>query len=372
MADEYHGTDEERDSNDSGDPEAPIILASDSDPTRPDKYNATGKTEPSVNHIPDGPRAIFPPIWRVLKSASFWTAVGTIAIAVTSFYQWRAIKGQLGEMQSSGTQTDKLICAANQIEEHQKQLVADNKQGLLDNRNALSASLEENRSELSNALRENRDALKAQTAAANGELAEIQKQTEISERPWLSVEATQVNGLFFVNGEQAVLKLKVSIKNVGKSIAKDVQVDAKLFPTAPMPVAIDAGKSQRELCEYPKPEPVGRFDVFPDHPDEREMDISAIPSAIAAQSVAYPGDKVRRFVGFYVVGCVTYHSSFGLELHQTRFAYLLIGPPIISPERKLLILPNGMPLMVGFEVGVDVPQNDMRLMQEIFSRNDAT
>lgn len=334
------------------------------------KEGDANQKQPNADNAPS--RRILFRIRRILKNASFWTALATVAIAVTSFYQWRAIKGQLREMKNSSTQTDKLIGAANQIEEHQKQLVADNKQGLLDNRNALSASLEENRRELSNALRENRDALKAQTAAANGELEAVQKQTEISERPWLSVEATAVNGLIFVNGEQAALTLKFSIKNVGKSIAKDVQIDVKLFPTAPMPVAADAGKNQRELCEYPKPQQVGRFDVFPtDQAEEREMGISAIPSAIATQPVTNSGDKPRRFAGFYVVGCVTYNSSFGTELHQTRFAYILVGPPIFSPEGGFLMLPNGMPV-VGFEVGVDVPQDKLRMIQEFFSRNDAS
>jgi hypothetical protein len=206
----------------------------------------------------------------------------------------------------------------------------------------------------------------------NGQLKEMQRATEISERPWLSVEAAPVNGLVFVNGEQAVLKLNLSIKNVGKSIAKDVQTDAKMFPTAAgIPAGIDADKNQRELCDHPKLTQLGSLDLFPtDNPVEREMDISAIPSAIATQAVTYPGDNPRRFVGFYVVGCVSYHSSFGDKIHQTLFSYLLIGPPLTSPDGKLLTLPNGMP-PIGFEVGVDVPQNNIRLMREFFSRNAA-
>ncbi len=308
---------------------------------------------------------------RVIGSASFWTPLGTIAIAVTSFYQWRAIKGQLREMQNSGSQTDRLICAANQIEEHQKQLVADNKQGLLDNRNALSASLEENRRELANALRQNRDALKAQTAAANSELAAVQEQTEISERPWLSVEPKPI-WLNYAES-RAVLVIRFSVKNVGKSIAKDIQIDAKMFPTnVEIPVAPDAMKNQRALCDHPIPAQVGRFDLFPvDQPAEREMDIPAVPSAIEAQAGSDTADKPRKFVGFYFVGCVSYHFSFGKEIHQTFFAYHLIGPSITTADGKPLILSNGMPVMTGFEVGVDVKKDQLGMMQELFARNDA-
>ena len=100
------------------------------------------------------------------------------------------------------------------------------------------------------------------------------------------------------------------------------------------------------------------------------MDISAIQSSVIAQSVT-TGDKSRRFVGFYVVGCVSYHSSFGTKIHQTRFAYHLIRSPITFPDGNSITLPNGMPLMMDFEVGVNVPQGEMGMMQELFSRNDA-
>ena len=58
-------------------------------------------------------------------------------------------------------------------------------------------------------------------------------------------------------------------------------------------------------------------------------------------------------------------------MYQTRFGYRLIGPQITSSEGKFLILPNGTPVMMDFEVGVDVPQGKVGFMHEIFSRNDA-
>ena len=197
---------------------------------------------------------------------------------------------------------------------------------------------------------------------------------EDTERPWLSVEITPASNLFFVNGKQAALTIKVSIKNVGKSIAKDIQVDAKLFPTPPgLPVSTHSAQNQGMLCNNPQSAPLGWFDLFPtDTPAERNLSISVLPSAIAARSVTYPGAKPRGFVGFYVVGCVTYRFSFGTEIHQTRFAYHLIGPAITSPSGKPLILPNGMPTAFGsFEVGVNVPEKKLQLMRELFARNDA-
>ncbi|HEV2387755.1 MAG TPA: hypothetical protein VGS20_10930 [Candidatus Acidoferrales bacterium] len=196
-----------------------------------------------------------------------------------------------------------------------------------------------------------------------------------TERPWLSVQVTPAPpGLSFVNREQAVLPIKVSVKNVGRSIAKDVQVDAKLFPSPPgLPVATDAAVNQGRLCDHPQPATIGWFSLFPtDPPAEPTLDISAIPAAIASQAVAVPGAKPRRFVGLYVVGCVTYRPSFGPEIYQTRFAYHVEGPPIMTTGHRPLMLPNGMPLMMGgFEIGIGLPQKKLGLMRELFASNDS-
>ncbi len=328
---------------------------------------------------------------RVTATATKWMAVFTLLLFLVTGGTLIILKNQLQEMRGSGTQTDKIINAANLIEDHQKQMMTDNKQALEDNRNALNASLKENRTELSKVLGQNREALKLsgeqskaaldatikaageQSALMNAQLVAVQKQTEVSERPWLSVEVTSENGMQFVNGEQAVVALKLTIKNVGKSIAKQVQADAKLFPTsAGMPFALDAATHQRELCDHPTIAPLGTFDVFPtDHPVERVLDISAIPPTIAAAQLVIAGTSPRRFVGFYVVGCVSYRYSFGTEFHQTRFAYHLIGPRTPSPNGGFLILSDGTLLIEGFEVGVNVPKDKMGLVQELFSRNDA-
>lgn len=213
------------------------------------------------------------------------------------------------------------------------------------------------------------------------QVAEMQKANaintesfEATERPWLSVKVAPAGDLYFVKGKQAALAIKVSIKNVGKSIAKDVQIDAKLSPSPPgLPMALNAAQTEAELCNNPRPARIGWFYLFPtDSPAERTLDISAIPSAIAKQSVTSLGVRRRTFVGLYVVGCVTYRFSFGAEVHQTRFAYQLIGPPTTPLGRKPLILPNGMLAMPGtFEIGAKVPEKRLHLMQELTAPNDA-
>jgi hypothetical protein len=229
------------------------------------------------------------------------------------------------------------------------------------------------------------NAMKAQVVAANqanvvaqqsaeGQFREMRRQTEASERPWLSVEVAPNSGLTFPYPSAPAYSISVSIKNIGKSIAKDVQVSAKLIAMPPgRPFALDAANNQMALCNNPKVAPFGTFDLFPtDQPTVETLSMSAEASAVNALSAKYVGDKPRAFIGLYVVGCVSYHSSFGTELRQTRFGRRLFGGPIMAPGgTTVLILPNGTPLLSGFEVGVDVPQAKIGLIREFLALNDA-
>ena len=217
------------------------------------------------------------------------------------------------------------------------------------------------------------DQIKQQTPAIQGTLTEMQRATDIQERPWLSIEAVPENGLIFVNGDQPVLKLKFSIRNVGHSIAKGIQVDAKMFPSAAsMPIAIDAGERQRELCDHLKINQVGLFDLFPiNEPVIQELDISTSANDVERQSTSIRGSNSRKFVSLYVVGCATYRSSFSPVFHQTRFSYHLIGPGRFDKDGKPLVASDGMFLMGVFEVGVSVPNNKLGIWQEVFGQNEA-
>jgi hypothetical protein len=211
-------------------------------------------------------------------------------------------------------------------------------------------------------------------AALKSALA-IQRQTEISERPWLSIEPKPIwlNYVDYPTGKQAVLVVRFSIKNIGKSVAKAIQIDAKMFPADPsIPVSLEAAKNQRDICEHPTSRQIGAFDLFPtEQPAEMELDIAAVPSAVTAKALAHRDDQSRKFVGFYFVGCASYHYSFGAELHQTFFAYHLVGPARFDADHRPLILSNGMPVMGAFEVGINVQKEQLGLMQELLARNDA-
>jgi ElaB/YqjD/DUF883 family membrane-anchored ribosome-binding protein len=306
--------------------------------------------------------------WNALKETENTNraiAIATIVIAIATVFTW-------WEAHSGSKQTDKIIVAANAIKTDQNQLVLDNRQVLQDNRDALNATLKENRKEVSSILRENRASLKAQTQAAHEQSVaalqsalSIQQQTIISERPWLSVDFEPIR-LRFVNG-MAALDSNLSITNVGKSIAKEIQIEAKMIPTKAM-LVLDAGEKQGDLCSRPQLIDITGvgFDLFPSNePTVRQIGTDVRQADIDAQSVKvrFPDGKIHAVVGFYVVGCVVYHYSFANDLHETRFAYHLIAPPVP--------LPNGSPLFNVFEVGVDVPQGKFGKIAELFGANDA-
>lgn len=208
----------------------------------------------------------------------------------------------------------------------------------------------------------------------NQQLQELRNQTEISERPWLSVDFEVTNSFRFVNGE-AALSASVGIKNVGKSVAKNIQIQALLIPTKEL-LPLDASQRQRNLCDKPRLDQIGGvdmgFDLFPNNsPEVVPIGVDAKQSDIESQSIKIklPDGTTHVFVEFYVIGCVIYRSSFSSNLHETRFAYHITTPPIVGPNHELL---STNPMSVNlFEVGVDVPAGKFGKIIQPLAANDA-
>lgn len=214
-----------------------------------------------------------------------------------------------------------------------------------------------------------------QAKAALSSALAIQKQTETAERPWISVEV-KPDGLIFVNGQQPVLTLHVLVKNVGKSIAKHVQVDTEMLPLSPtFPLAIDAGDKQRSLCDDSKLVEAYNTDLFPsDNWTMRYVNVSVPSKDVVAKSFMPPEEKPRGFVGLYIIGCVTYRFSFGEGVGQTLFAYNVVGTLPTTHDGKPILMPvadmPGVKLsLTGFELGVNQPK--VFLWQDSLASNES-
>jgi ElaB/YqjD/DUF883 family membrane-anchored ribosome-binding protein len=304
---------------------------------------------------------------KIMVAATIVIALGTVVSAGAIYLQWR-------EMVGGGTQTGQIATAAQGINTDQGQLVSDNKQVLADNRQALADILRENRVDLDNALRQNRAALKAQTDAANGELAAIQQQTEISQRPWLSVEVEPGSDLIWQEGNRVTMDLNLSIKNLGKSLAKDIQVKGEIVPThANLPVDIRTLDKQSELCDGTQIVPPSfKFDLFPtDQPLTEGVSASADSAEVEAQANEIQEQGDRRFVSVNVVGCVIYHSSFETQPRRTYFAFRLIGSPFPFQKGEIPKA-SELPVLLGyFELGATVPKDRLLKIIDFSARNDA-
>jgi hypothetical protein len=205
----------------------------------------------------------------------------------------------------------------------------------------------------------------------NGQLEQVKLQTEVSERPWISVKAAPESDLMFVGGVQPVLSIRVSLRNVGKSIAKNIAVNARLFASDPTSlVGDDAGVNQEKVCN--SLDDKTSFDLFPsDEPSEQILSISAAPLKGDSPELSLAGDSARKFVGFYIVGCVRYHYSFGDQVRESRFAGHLIGPPTWLKDNAPVRLSNGKGMFAGFEVGVTVPRTAITVFREMNAASDA-
>ena len=202
--------------------------------------------------------------------------------------------------------------------------------------------------------------------------AAIRKQTEVAERPWLSVDVAIAGDLIWPQSQQPAINLKVSMTNVGKSVAKNIEVEGGIVPSnINMMFDPRTADKQAERCNRMKFVPFARIDLFPtQQPFEQQVSISATSADVTASAATVSGIS-GQFVGLTVVGCVVYHTSFDMERRFTYFAFRLLGPGISTKDGKPATLPDGMPMMFGFEVGKTVPKSSLQKSADLFARNDA-
>jgi hypothetical protein len=173
-----------------------------------------------------------------------WTDVSLVllyaAIVILALMQW-------WEIRESGKQTDKLVAAATGINAHQAQLVTDNKQTLLDNRNALAAALKENRDELRNTLEQDRNAQDANTMQLLSLVNEYEKVARATESvAKATVKSVNLGNRAIVNvfryevsdiTPDKPITVKVTIANTSRTPATNLHgiVKFRFWPTSSYP-----------------------------------------------------------------------------------------------------------------------------------------
>ncbi|HMD77670.1 MAG TPA: hypothetical protein VKG86_09875 [Terracidiphilus sp.] len=319
---------------------------------------------------------------KIMAAATVVIAVGTLVSAAAIVLQWR-------EMVGGGTQTDQIINAANGIKTAQGQLVSDNKQVLADNRQALAEVLQENREELANALQQNRDALQSQTAASNGQLAAIQQQTEVSERPWIAVYGAAMVGPITISsaGEVSTV-IHLAARNIGKTPARETNISLD-FANSVVEI-----KSLQELCKrkwYVSPRWGGHGGIlFPD--EELDKDFNHAMNGVTKLTTVESNDNrgsspaiTRREEFLFpqsIIGCIQYKSISSETPYFTGFVYRLIPRNIdlhdipfsvrFDPKTGDAITypPSYPPSSLHGQGSISIPEDWYKLVRSPFSGSD--
>jgi hypothetical protein len=208
--------------------------------------------------------------------------------------------------------------------------------------------------------------------AAQDQIAAMQKQTELAERPWVKIVSITPKSQLAFGTDTVSLSFSITMKNVGKSVALNVSPVGKLFPATfdePLTNA-ESMKWKNALCGQPKPVPnpnpnphplVSSLYLFPgDQTSAKDGDSgtptdyafsSSIPQDEITNTILprFPG-QIKRYLSLVLVGCVEYQFSFQGELHHTHFNYTVIR------------FPPPLPLQEGFEIGRNVPANQIKLV----------
>ena len=191
---------------------------------------------------------------HVIAIASLVMAAATIAYTVYARRQWDMMGKTLSHVVSNDTsssvQTSKIVTAAQDMESHLKQMVADNKQVLSDNKKAIEDTLKENRDELARVLAQNRDVMKSSVEQSKAALDASIEVSRIDQRAWLSVSNLHLEKELNPSDDTPIPFI---VSNSGKTPALNVVVKSM--------VAISYGEPPRQ--DWGQIAPVNTGVIFP-------------------------------------------------------------------------------------------------------------
>jgi hypothetical protein len=287
MVDEFDETNQEQPAHEEeGDTEGPMIPIAEPNPSSPDKHNAKEQTNRTTEYIHNAINAISRPAlwcWRHIKNASLLTALATIAIAITSYYQWQAIKGQLHEMESSSSQTDRIICAANKIE-----------------------------ADLDTANKQNQEAMKVSNRQSKMALDASIAASRLDQRAWLGpAEALPPE---FIEGQKRIYMKEGESASYGFIIANTGKTPAINVRQSTSYLSLPA--STKFAPRYPG----GTTNTGVIQPNARVW--AKAPNTGTVFKPVINGVTTGTWK-FYVFGEIVYDDVFGIE-HHTTFCYYLL------------------------------------------------
>ncbi|HEY0375989.1 MAG TPA: hypothetical protein VGC87_03445 [Pyrinomonadaceae bacterium] len=321
----------------------------------------------------------------------FWAALalGVLTFLVL-FYQAWTMGGQLESMNSSSNQTQDMIRATQRLANSSENTAAQYKDIAESTKKQADAStiqanvsqgVAEQNKELvrhageqarASAIQANASQLQARTsgeivkqnerlvrsgeeqATALREQAGIAlKQFEITDRPWLDVEAVP-NGPLEFRDDAANLTVRFTVKNVGRSVALRATLTARVFvPTKAAGFFDDAVAQQRKICSEVNSN-IMAFALFPNNTLTLDSGFSVATQVLRSTHLGPYG-----FASFLIVGCADYQINGQTAHHQTGFIYEVYKGDPVYPNAY--IVPR---------IGEDVPPDLLRIRKPFLINGD--
>lgn len=156
----------------------------------------------------------------------------------------------------------------------------------------------------------------------------------------------------------AMMTIEDTLENIGASVALNVLSWEEILPIDLEHSIRTAQKRLNEYCDvkrHPNPHGLSGFSIFPHEPFVQQSIIGPTMEVVEKYKITHSVGLEGK-VGFVLVGCVCYRSTFELQTaptHQTRFIYYLGVPgaeggfnPYILPVGtasavRLMMMPNG-------------------------------
>lgn len=167
----------------------------------------------------------------------------------------------------------------------------------------------------------------------------MDKQLLASRRPWVGVEINLTADMEATEQGYSI-KMKYTTQNQGTSPAVSVYIHPRHGLWTP---GVDVDGAQREACEIgkdPSMNAIGGHDLFPTQKYETPSAFDISKSEMEQSFEVYlqvlrktlGKDALFTAINPFIVGCVTYRSTFDNTIHRTPYSVMLvwIDPKIIG------------------------------------------
>jgi hypothetical protein len=182
--------------------------------------------------------------------------------------------------------------------------------------------------------------VQAHTTCSQGKIMESQggimkEQLLASRRPWVGVDVS-LTGDMEADIHGYTVRLKYTTQNYGTTPAVGVYLHPQIVLWTP---GFDLDREQKKVCEMgmdPAVFSVGGHDLFPAQKNETYSGFGLSKSEIEKSLEVYRqtlgNDAPFTFINPFIMGCVTYRSTFDDTVHRTPFRVQLVreDPKIIG------------------------------------------